>query len=963
MIKTILLIFTLISGLAFADAKESERLKKEKALMERVYANIERDIILVRKKAKYSTRFKVRLFELYIERFNLLRKKENAIFLENASIDVVKKKKQMLRKNLMSQFKDIAILERDLEKTKARYARKELGRLNIILAEISRDLNNEKEHLYYLRKADKYVYRQKYRYQVNVFFAEHYYNKKKYSLALKYYAHVLKNKENYWYSKHLYNASWCYLKLDKFDPAISLITQAIRASRTTSYVNLGSQALDHLSLFYAISNRTEEALKVLPTLTADAYSILVKFSTDTVRFSKSKNVDIIFNKIEKYVTLPTKRLDYLLHKIKTFRKLTRYNDLQNSIDDVATVFKLAKGKSTVETKEGLVTEVKSYTGLLQERFVKGNISPDKKDLALSKIMKNFDILSLIDRDKSYEYLYFQGETLYGYKKFSTAIGYYQKSISYIEEYRKKEKDSLPLIDKRLNAIFSSIENMEAATKIKEGHYEYAYQKYLEYFPKTAKARSMYQKLFTLYFKNKKHSSAIKIITRYNDNFPTDQKFQKSMYDDIMRYYIKRKDAVRLSKLIEKPKDGYLGYTKADVTKFQEILYQIYFTVYNKQLAKKDYKSSIKGFSELFANEKVPYSVRYRAGLKALEIYSNDFKNDIGNISNWSVRLMKSTTKDDFIADRTRYEYIIQMFASNGHLKESYKLIEDYQNQARKHKLPNSKFKSVIETKLLLALALEERRDALKAFEEYREVETREQYRVAYNKQMLNHFIMTGKESYIKGYVRKYKNIPEFAPDFDTVITGLAWREFDEDGNASSMRSFIQKELPAQIYKGSHAFINEERSIQNLRKVAFKRFNEGPVTFESFSGDIEKVIQSLQQNTQAIDQFIKDANAKAVIRTIGDAADKVGKLAEDIGKYVPVTPDNELKKAILIETKKLEQVVARKKSEYLNVVKNINKNVALFDLELFELKKERSISEFFSKPVDMKMFTSTIHRIE
>lgn len=533
-------------------AMAKDKAPSEKVLLSRVYQNIERDIILVKKKAKYSTRFKVRLFELYIERFNYLRKKENAIFLESKDISVVKRKKAELRKNLMGQYQDISSLARQLEANKGSYAKRELGRVYTILAEISRDLNFEQKHLYYLRKADKYVYRKKYRYQINTFFAEYYYNNKKYKTALKYYRSVLSNVDNYWYSKHLYNASWCYLKLDNFDQAIKLITLAHKTSQTSSYVNLGPQALDHLSLFYAFSGRTGEAIRVLPTLTGDPYSILIKFSDDTVRFGKKEHVDQVFNVAEKYVTLPTKKIEYLLHKMKIYRKLTRYNDLQNTIFEMANLYKTVKTVQK-EVNEELVTEIKSYTGLLQERFVKGNIKPEKKDLALSMIMKNFDILALINPPQTYEYLYFQGETLYGYKKFSNAVGFYQKSISFIEQHRKKEKDLKPLIDKRLNSIFSSLELMQANNKTKEDYYEYAYQKYLEYFPDTVKARSMYQKVFTLYFKNNKHQSSIDTITRYNKYFPQDHKFQKSMYDDVMRYYIKRKDAVRLSKLIESQK--------------------------------------------------------------------------------------------------------------------------------------------------------------------------------------------------------------------------------------------------------------------------------------------------------------------------------------------------------------------------------------------------------------------------
>lgn len=952
----ILLIFLLLCSFSFAAEQKDST---EKALLARVYKNIERDIILVKKKAKYGTRFKVRLFELYIERFNYLRKRENAIFLESKNINVVKKKKKVLRRNLLRQFKEITALAKKLEHNKGRYARQELGRVFTILSEISRDLNFGKKHLYYLRKASRYVHKRKYRYQVNVFFAEYYYNTKKYKTALKYYKPVLKNRENRWYSKHLYNSSWCYLKLDNFKKAIQLITLAHKTSRMSSYVNLGPQAINHLSLFYAFSGSTKEALRLLPTLTADPYTILIKFSDDTIRFGKKQEIELVFNKIERYVKLPTKRLDYLLHKIKIYRRLTKYNDLQRSIFEVAKIYKKIK-KAPVETNEGLVAEIKSYTGLLQERFVKGNISPAKKGLALKRIMKNFDILSLLNPKQTHEYLYFQGETLYGYLKFSSAIEYYKKSISFVEKKRKKQKDSKALIDKRLNSIFSGLERMETNQKAKERYYEYAYQKYLEYFPKTVKAQSMYQKLFTLYFKRKKHHLAIKTITRYNKNFPKDQKFQKSMYDDIMRYYIKRKDASKLTQLIKKPKRGYLGYTKKDVVKFQEILYQIYFTVYDKQLAKKDYKSSISGFSKLFANDKVPYSVRYRAGLKALEIHSASFKNSVDEISSWSVKLMKAGTKNDFLSDRSRFEYIIQMFASNGHLEDSYDLIKKYRKKAKVHKVKDAKLKPVIETQLLLALALEKRRSVIKVFDEYIKIEKRKEFRVAYNRQILNHFKMTGKESYLKGFIKKYKHVPEFQADFDATIVKIGWKEFDKDGNSSTTKRFVLKELRPEQYKQAHNFLREEQEIKKLKQVKFTNFADKPVTFESFSKEIEVVIKSLQDNTGRFDNFMKTAHAKAIIRIVKTASDKVDGLAKSISKYIPKTADKELKKAILLETKKLEQVVVRKKSEYLKLTNNINREVALFDPALFELKKGKDLKDFFDKPVDMKMFTSTIN---
>ena len=47
--------------------------------------------------------------------------------------------------------------------------------------------------------------------------AEHHYNNKDYKKAVKFYTPVIENQKDDWHTKHLFNLSWCYIKLKNYE--------------------------------------------------------------------------------------------------------------------------------------------------------------------------------------------------------------------------------------------------------------------------------------------------------------------------------------------------------------------------------------------------------------------------------------------------------------------------------------------------------------------------------------------------------------------------------------------------------------------------------------------------------------------------------------------------------------------------------------------------------------------------
>ena len=161
------------------------------------------------KNNKYSgPELKHRLFELYSEKIKLIKEKENLTLLKADPKKVASAGKESYFKFSREQYMTAQKYALSLIAQYPQYDR--ISEIYYALAINSRDYGTSQETEQFLKLSIKTSKAEsKTMYNAKTALAEYYYNNKRYNEAVSYYVDVLKNNNDEWYGKHLYNASWC----------------------------------------------------------------------------------------------------------------------------------------------------------------------------------------------------------------------------------------------------------------------------------------------------------------------------------------------------------------------------------------------------------------------------------------------------------------------------------------------------------------------------------------------------------------------------------------------------------------------------------------------------------------------------------------------------------------------------------------------------------------------------------
>ena len=90
---------------------------------------------------------------------------------------------------------------------------------------------------------------------------EFYYNKQRYSQALKYYKLGLSGKKNKWWTKDAYHLAWCYLMTNKSAKGLEIIKEVYRLSKKPEFIDNSFRAEKEIAYFYVMAGKFNEAIK------------------------------------------------------------------------------------------------------------------------------------------------------------------------------------------------------------------------------------------------------------------------------------------------------------------------------------------------------------------------------------------------------------------------------------------------------------------------------------------------------------------------------------------------------------------------------------------------------------------------------------------------------------------------------------------------------------------------------
>lgn len=631
---------------------------------------IDQEMATIKSITRMGPRLRWRMIELNTERIKLIREKENKRFLEASP----RFRKQKGKKWFFSESRKLYYKVRkdglNIIKNwpRFRYA----SEIYYTLALNSRDYGGDKETEKFLLKSLKTaIPRSPIIHAAKTSLAEHYYNGKKYKKAIRYYTDVLKNKEDEWYTKHLYNVSWCYIKTKKYDQAIESAKASFFAStsKEKSYISVRNQVLDSIGFFFVLAERVEEGAKFYVDNVKRPGEFMIKMAKKTAEDRGYAKAQYVFNAalensidkkdLEEEIEIRLSQLDFY----RNFKKFENFWETTVALDKINKVRPLGE-----EFQISAVEKIRSFVGYLQVRFTRNsktnieNYDEEQK----KRIIHFFDVLTRLNPEETDSYRYYQGETFFAISDFKNSFDYYQKSlehnkIKYTPKYQKQlaetkklaeanQKQKAPAIPAdvlkkekeeakkkhealRLKIFDSLLASLENGNFSKEARYNstvYTYKNHIELYPKNERTRKIYTKLFNLYLKRKEIDNSHTTLESYMAAYKRDKKIQQGMFTQILDFYIESKNTDKIAQWIPKLKQGFLSFDTGYIEKATLILGGLLFDSFQKldQQGQKD--EAAKGYLALFSSEKYPQSIKAKSAYRASILYLDLYKTELAH---------------------------------------------------------------------------------------------------------------------------------------------------------------------------------------------------------------------------------------------------------------------------------------------------------------------------------------------
>ena len=244
--------------------------------------------------------------------------------------------------------------------------------------------------------------------------AEHYYNHKNYNQSIKYYKRLLKDKKNSWRTKHLFNLSWCYLKINKTSLALASMKESLSLSRlekqgTKIYINYEEQAITNLPLFFSHAGKTRQGIRFILKEIESPNETLIKmahYSKELGQYRSALHVyDTIFIISQKSQNRKN-MFKAMALKLDLFREFKRPKNFLKVTQNL--VKENNKEPLSEDIKKEVTNKIKSYASFLQLRYYKSK-SRNKKDM--QSVLSYFHYLTLLDPSHTHYYHFLSGRNL------------------------------------------------------------------------------------------------------------------------------------------------------------------------------------------------------------------------------------------------------------------------------------------------------------------------------------------------------------------------------------------------------------------------------------------------------------------------------------------------------------------------------------------------------------------------
>lgn len=607
--KKLLIFFSLLMSLLTSEIVLAE--KREKDLI----SLIDMEIKAIENVKKKGEQLDYRLFELYSEKTKILRRTEHENMLKDQSSGKKINKSVYYRPSELVFEHTTKFGHAFLSAyPKSRYQPNVYYGLASNQIEIQNSIERDQKILIEwltlaLKKASSEE--KKYIYQVKL--AEVYYTIKNYDLAIKNFEPVIKNKNDKWYTKNLYNLSWCYFQTKEYEKAVALASKAFFSSKNKNYENVGEQAMDALDYFYVFFKKPEKAIAFHIKNNHDAINRMEHFVKLLILSQKfiSSEVALQTERPAREFCLKIKDFNCLFKmsafKLDVYREDKSYDLHLATIRSILVEFnalKTAKLAYDQETLNVIINNIGETASTFQQLAYKSHYTfRNSQEETYKTIVEYYDALKIFNPPFHYEYAFLQAELSYKEQKYKDAGAYYYESLS-----KSDKKSTSPVfLEKLFKSMLALANDVNFADK---EFFEKVHVSYLAYYEKDERVVPIYEALFKFYQTEKKYAKSEELLLSFSKSLPKHILIHKEMTKVVLNNYILTKDTAKLNNWIVSLKKGFLSFDHFFIEQNLKILAQLLFEKAQQKEKKREYAAAILEYQSIVDSKE--YSTEIQA---------------------------------------------------------------------------------------------------------------------------------------------------------------------------------------------------------------------------------------------------------------------------------------------------------------------------------------------------------------
>lgn len=585
--------FLLILLLAFLQNTQADTEGRRDQILTLVDEEMTELLRLSKQQDHSNPSIQLRLAELYLEKARVIKEKENDRFLSMSANERNQTNKNSIfatSTKFFSRANDIC-----LGMLKRFKNFKDKGDVYFILAYNAKEFNKtDKAKDFFSKALDSSNKNSKIYAKSSLALAEIYFNEKKYSKAAELYEDSLEKKRDRWWTKDALNLAWCYSKLGKDDRAISLAKEVYEKSSSGNFIDMRSQVMRDIALFYAQAEKIDEGISFYKSVGEDLSSRLVKLARLLLDEGRPTQAEKVLKEAKRVVKGQAEIVEANLILLNLFEK---YGKFEQHINVIQEMVELNQNDPLESQALEVVKFQTKKVGAIIQRQVVGNTyagTPAVRKAKAALAARYYDVLAKLEGKAPQENYFIKAETSYSVGNYDEALESYSKSYE-----QAKSRGDKKHINLSLEGMLATLAQDSLSEKSKNLYLAPTYTRYLNNNPTSNNAPKIFQKLFKIHLDQKDAGKAEEVLEQFKRAYPQDEKIQEAMVANIMELHRDTKNTAEIVRWMKKIQAKEYKVSPEYAKKLRSLALTMQFENAEKATTKGEKKSAMVEYFRIF----------------------------------------------------------------------------------------------------------------------------------------------------------------------------------------------------------------------------------------------------------------------------------------------------------------------------------------------------------------------------